>query len=204
MSVRPLAKRGGTEVLPYESLGDLYAPLFAKRYEMFVEGRGWRDLERPDHLDIDRYDDARTTYVINQIDAEIVGGARLRPTMLPHMLKNDFSFLCAGECPPSGPDIFECSRTFVARRHPQRRLIFAEILLAAAQFCIERRITKLTGVLETWWLNSYLALGLKATPLGAPQEFENMTLLAVSFEIDEQLKGHLEGVARDLFSGHQI
>lgn len=182
-------------VLPYDDLGELREPLFAKRYELFVEGRGWRGLERPDRLDIDRYDDGDTTYIINQIDGEIVGGARLRMTTFPHMLEDDFAFLCDGDGPPTGRNIFECSRIFVARRHPQRRRIWGEVLLGAAEFCVEHAITKLTGITELWQLNSYLACGLEAVPLGAPQKFENMTLLAVAFDVDAQLVRRLSEAA---------
>lgn len=170
---------------------ELLRELFAKRYELFVEGRGWRALARPDQLDIDQYDDDQTTYVIKQIDGEIVGGARLRPTLLSHMLRDVFGDLCEGGCPPVGPTVYECSRTFVARRHPERRAIFTEVLLAVAQYCIANGVDTLTGVLETWWLNSYLALGLSATPLGMPHDVEGMSLLAVSFEIDASVRDNL-------------
>ena len=131
---------------------NLLRQLYATRYELFVEGRGWQALARSDRLDIDQYDDDQTTYIVKQIDGIIVGGARLRPTILPHMLQEVFGKLCDGGCPPVGPGIYECSRTFVARRHPQRRAIFAEVLLCAARFCLDNGITMLTGVLETWWL----------------------------------------------------
>jgi acyl-homoserine lactone synthase len=170
---------------------ELLHKLFAKRYELFVEGRGWRALARPDQLDIDQYDDDKTTYVVKQINGEIVGGARLRPTLLKHMLRDVFGDLCEGGCPPVGPNIYECSRTFVARRHPERRAIFAELLLAIAQYCIENGVDTLTGVLETWWLNSYLALGLSASPLGMPQDVEGMSLLGVSFKIDACVRDNL-------------
>jgi acyl-homoserine lactone synthase len=165
--------------------------LFAKRYELFVEGRGWRALARPDHLDIDQYDDDQTTYVVKQIGGAIVGGARLRPTVLRHMLRDVFGDLCDGGCPPVGSMVYECSRTFVARRHPERRAIFTEVLLAVAQYCVANGVDTLTGVLETWWLNSYLALGLSATPLGMPHDVEGMSLLAVSFKIDACVRDNL-------------
>jgi acyl-homoserine lactone synthase len=169
----------------------LLGDLFAKRHELFVEGRGWRALARPDKLDIDQYDDEHTIYFIKQINGAIVGGARLRPTILRHMLKEVFGDLCEGGCPPLGPRIYECSRTFVARRHPDRRAIFAELLLNVAQYCVARDVDTLTGVLETWWLNSYLALGLNAVPLGMPQELEGMSLLAVSFKVDAEVRDNL-------------
>jgi acyl-homoserine lactone synthase len=165
--------------------------LFAIRYELFVEGRGWRALARPDRLDIDQYDDEHTIYIVKRMDGVIVGGARLRPTMRRHMLQDVFGDLCEGGSPPVGPRIYECSRTFVARRHPQRRAIFTEVLLAAAHYCVANDVNRLTGVLETWWLNSYLALGLKATPLGIPGDVEGMSLLAVSFDVDESVRANL-------------
>lgn len=165
--------------------------LFAVRYEMFVEGRKWRALARPDRLDIDQYDDDHTTYIVKRIDGTIVGGARLRPTTLPHMLQEIFGDLCEGGSPPTGSTVYECSRTFVARRHPQRRAIFAEVLLAAAQFCVANGVDTLTGVLETWWLNSYLALGLSATPLGLPKDVDGMSLLGVSFHVDDAVRASL-------------
>jgi acyl-homoserine lactone synthase len=181
--------------------------LFAKRYELFVEGRGWRSLARPDRLDIDQYDDDQTTYVIKQIDGAIVGGARLRPTMLRHMLRDVFGDLCDGGSPPVGPRIYECSRTFVARRHPERRAIFAEVLLVVAQYCVANGVDTLTGVLETWWLNSYLALGLSAAPLGMPHDVEGMSLLAVSFKIDagvrDNLSARLAMIAKAAHSGKE-
>ena len=165
--------------------------LFALRYEMFVEGRGWRTLERADRLDIDQYDDEHTAYIVKYMDGVIVGGARLRPTIRQHMLQEVFGDLCEGGSPPIGPQIYECSRTFVARRHPQRRAIFAEVLLAAANFCLANDVNTLTGVLETWWLNSYLALGLNAIPLGMPHDVDGMSLLAVSFGVDESVRANL-------------
>ena len=166
--------------------------LYAKRYELFVEGRGWRGLERPDRLDIDQFDDHHTIYIIKSLDGNIVGGARLRPTLEKHMLNEVFGHLCDEGRPPMGETIYECSRTFVARRHPQRRAIFAEILLTAAQFCVQNGIDRLTGILETWWLNSYLSLGLDAAPLGMPQESEGMSLLAVSFHVDQAVVNTLK------------
>jgi hypothetical protein len=50
----------------------------------------------------------------------------------------------------------------------------------------------LTGILETWWLNSYLVLGLDAVPLGMPKEIEGMSLLAVSFPVDEKVRDNLK------------
>lgn len=171
---------------------DVLHELFAKRYELFVEGRGWRALARPDRLDIDQYDDDQTIYIVKQIDGAIVGGARLRPSLQRHMLKDVFGDLCDAGSPPTGPAIYECSRTFVARRHPQRRAIFIEVLLAAAEYCVANCIGMLTGVLETWWLNSYLVLGLDAVPLGMPKEIEGMSLLAVSFPVDEKVRDNLK------------
>ena len=47
---------------------------FRLRHEIFVEERGWKDLYRPDGLEIDRYDNEHAVYLL-AIDRErVVGG----------------------------------------------------------------------------------------------------------------------------------
>lgn len=161
--------------------------LFRVRYEHFVLRRGWSYLSNTDHIDIDAYDDADTDYIVKLDAGKIVGGARLRPTTIPHMLDEVFGFLCRSGRAPHDIHIGECSRTFVDRRYPSKRSIFVEVLLGVAQHSLKKGYSQLTGVLETWWLNSYLAVGLTAMPLGVPQEYEGMSLMAVSFPVDEHV-----------------
>lgn len=102
------------------------------------------------------------------------------------MLDEVFGFLCASGRAPSGPHIGECSRTFVDRSHPNKRSIFVDVLLGVAEHSVRVGYSQLTGVLETWWVNSYLAVGLAPKPLGLPQKYQDMSLMAVCFDVDEQ------------------
>lgn len=172
--------------------------LFRVRHDMFVDGRGWEGLRRPDGLDRDAYDDDDTVYFITRDEeGAIVGGARLRPSVLPHMLASEkFAGLCDWYPVPIGKHVFECSRTFVARRHPKRRQIFAQLLWTIASWCVEHDVNTLTGVLETWWLRSYQDVGLTAQPLGLPhlhveESGRAMTLLAVAFAVDAGVRDRL-------------
>jgi hypothetical protein len=56
--------------------GDELQQYFRLRHDIFVEERGWKDLHRPDGLEIDRYDNEHAVYLL-AIDRErVVGGQR--------------------------------------------------------------------------------------------------------------------------------
>lgn len=170
---------------------DLLRSLFSVRYDIFVKRRGWTELSRDDCLDIDDYDDADTSYVVKIVDDRIVAGARLRRTTQKHMLADVFSFLSFDLKTPVGEKIGECSRTFVDRRHPAKRSVFLELLIGVADWSIAHGIEELTGVLELWWVNSYLAVGLQPVPLGTPKDYNGMLLLGVKFKVDGEVRAKL-------------
>jgi acyl-homoserine lactone synthase len=177
---------------------ELMDELFRIRYEQFILRRGWSDLKRPDMRDIDAYDDIDTSYIIALDGARIVGGARVRPTTVPHMLDEVFGFLCKAGHAPAGDHIGECSRTFVDRRHPNKRSIFVEVLLGVAEHSVASGYTQLTGVLETWWAHSYLSVGLQPTPLGSPQNHQGLSLMGVCFDVNEVVLASLSALLQSM------
>src|SRR5690242_3396659 len=66
---------------------------FRLRHEVFVEERGWRDLHRPDGREIDVYDNGDAVYLLAIDQDRVVGGQRLYPTVLPHMLSEVFGHM---------------------------------------------------------------------------------------------------------------
>src|ERR1700704_1203146 len=64
---------------------------FRLRHQIFVKERGWKDFERDDVYEKDQYDNDNATYLISVDDQEnVVGSFRLYPTVLPHMLSEQF------------------------------------------------------------------------------------------------------------------
>lgn len=170
---------------------DVMDELFAVRYNEFVLRRNWSDLENGNMRDIDQYDDINTSYIIFEKDASIQGGARIRPTTESHMLEEHFSFLSHTKTVPKGKHIGECSRTFVSRKARNKRETFLEVIIGVVELSIEQEYTQLTGVLETWWLNSYLALGLEPVPLGAPKKYKSLSVMGVKFDVSRKILANL-------------
>lgn len=167
--------------------------LFRVRYDEFVVRRKWADLDRGDQKDIDDYDDEHTSYVIcTDIMGNITGGARIRPTTISHMLEEHFSFLSHNKKVPKGPNIGECSRTFVSRKAKEKHITFLDVLIGVVELSMEQNYNQLTGVLETWWLNSYLGAGLEPTPLGAPKLYNGLNVMGVRFDVDGEILAHLQ------------
>ncbi len=170
---------------------DILDELFMVRYDEFIIRRKWEELDKGSHRDIDDYDDNKTSYIIYKKNGKILAGARLRPTIERHMLDEHFSFLSHNKIVPKGPKIGECSRTFVSRKAPNKKIAFLETIIGVVDLSIEQNYTQLTGVLEPWWLNSYLALGLDPIPLGSPRTYNNLSVMGVKFDVTSEILDNL-------------
>ncbi|HEX8165337.1 MAG TPA: acyl-homoserine-lactone synthase [Beijerinckiaceae bacterium] len=154
------------------------------RHEVFVGERGWAALERPDGRDVDAFDGRDAIYLL-AIDGErVVGGQRLYPTVLPHMISEVFPYL-ATRGVPSAPDVFEWTRYFVVK---ERRIGRTDCMLLAAlqQFCLEEGIAQVTAVVEMWWLPRWQQAGFRARPLGLPAMVEGQASVAVAIDVSEE------------------
>jgi acyl-homoserine lactone synthase len=155
------------------------------RHEIFVGERHWRDLERPDGRDIDRYDNEHAIYLLAVDNDRVVGGLRLYPTVLPHMISEVFPHLTKPKGVLRGRTIFECTRYFVAR---ERRLGRTDCRLLAGfqEFCLREGITEVTAVVEMWWLPRWQQAGFKIRPLGLPTVVAGEPCIAAAIEIREE------------------
>ena len=155
-----------------------------KRYEIFVEERGWKDLGDSSGLEFDQFDDEHTTYLLAIDGEKIVGGSRLYPTTRPHMISEVFMHLVDRPLPRNKLTL-EWSRYFIVR---ERRVGRTECRLLAAvqQFCLEEGITALTGIQDMWWVPRWQQLGFKVHPLGLPHLVEGQPTMAVVIDISEE------------------
>jgi len=175
----------------YEAILDEY---FRLRHEIFVSERGWRDLERPDGRDVDVYDNDQATYLIPLDNGRVVGGLRLYPTLLPHMISESFSHLVKGRDVLSGSTILECTRYFIVRERRMGRTD-CRLLAAFQQFCLEEGITEVTAVVEMWWLPRWQQAGFKVRPLGLPTLVEGQPCIAAAIQISEDSLKHVSRLA---------
>ena len=171
---------------------ELLDSLFWARYNVFVIGRGWDELARPDGRDIDQYDDRDTVYVIGHEGFDVFAGARMRHSSERHLLRDTFSHLCEGPV-PAGDSVVECSRLFVERDTPNRAQEFVKLLHEIVDWYLSHGYDTLTGVIENWWLNSFLGLGFDIRPLGRTGRGSRSAIVGVQVTIDEMLADSLRG-----------
>jgi acyl-homoserine lactone synthase len=164
-----------------DSYADALEQSYRLRHQIFVGERGWTGLARPDGRDVDTFDDEHAIYLLAIDGSRVVGGQRLRPTVLPHMLSEVFPHLVHRSV-PRRPDVYECTRYFVVRERRFGRTDWR--LLAAIQaYCLEEGISELTAVVEMWWLPRWQQAGFRTRPLGLPQKVEGEDTLAVALAV---------------------
>jgi acyl-homoserine lactone synthase len=166
---------------------------FRLRHQIFVEERGWKDLRGSDGREIDRYDNEHAVYLL-AIDGErVVGGQRLYPTLLPHMISDVFAHM-AGRGIPRSVDVFEWTRYFVVRERRTGRTD-CRLLAAVQEFCLDEGVTELTAVVEMWWLPRWQQAGFKIRPLGLSTLVEGQPCVAAAIRISQQSLDHVRGLA---------
>jgi len=173
--------------------GDRLEEYFRLRHEVFVEERGWRDLHRPDGREIDAYDNGNAVYLLAIDQDRVVGGQRLYPTVLPHMLSEVFGHM-AQRGLPRADRIFEWTRYFVIKERRMGRTD-CRLLAAVQQFCLEEGITELTAVVEMWWLPRWQQVGFKVRPLGLPTMVEGQPCIAAAIRISAESLEHVSRLA---------
>ncbi|EIM27705.1 acyl-homoserine-lactone synthase [Microvirga lotononidis] len=157
---------------------------FRLRHEVFVRERGWQGLHRPDGREIDAYDNSNAIYLLAIEQDRVVGGQRLYPTVLPHMLSDVF-----GHMAPRGilraDRVFEWTRYFVVKERRMGRTD-CRLLAAVQEYCLEEGITELTAVVEMWWLPRWQQTGFKVKPLGLPTTIEGQPCIAASITVSPE------------------
>jgi acyl-homoserine lactone synthase len=157
---------------------------FRLRHDIFVGERGWTDLQRPDGLDIDAYDNEHAIYLLAIDGDRLVGGQRLYPSLLPHMISEVFPHLATRELPREST-VFEWTRYFVIRERRMGRTD-CRLLAGLQEFCLAEGITHVTAVVELWWLPRWQQAGFKVRPLGLPVTVAGEACIAASIEIGEE------------------
>ena len=166
---------------------------FRLRHEIFVKERGWLDLKRPDGREMDSYDNGNAIYLLAIDNDRVVGGQRLYPTLLPHMISEVFAHV-AERGIPRASHIFEWTRYLVVKERRMGRTD-CRLLAAVQQFCLEEGITEVTAVVEMWWLPRWQQAGFKVRPLGLPTVIEGQPCIAASIQISQGSLDHVRRLA---------
>jgi acyl-homoserine lactone synthase len=181
--------------------------MFRQRYAVYVQGRKWNGLNDLDGIERDVYDRDDTTYLILlEENGKVVGGARLLPTMKPHLFRDHFTHLAQAGGVPRGTDIAELTRFYIAPDYRAPRLQYwltGVLACGLFEYCLENGIHQLVSVIDTFLLNQMLEAGWAVRPLGLPQSYGQGTALGIVVDVtDDGLAAtrRVRGVATRVFA----
>lgn len=172
---------------------DSIQQFYRLRHQIFVEERGWTDLSHSNGLEIDAYDNEHAVYLLAIDAGRVVGGQRLYPTLLPHMISEVFPHLVQRNIPQAA-DVLEWTRYFVVKERRTGRTD-CRLLAAMQEYCLENGISEVTAVVEMWWLPRWQQTGFKVRPLGLPQIIEGQPCIAAAIEISTASLEHVRKLA---------
>jgi acyl-homoserine lactone synthase len=161
---------------------------FRLRYEVYVVERKWMQLDRADRREIDEFDNDDAIYLLLIEDDRVLGGTRFVPTTKPHLMSEKFPHLASVRGLQRRPDIVEWTRYFVIaeRRGADRKeahIVFAGMI----EWCLDKGVSAIVVVMESWWLPHFAEYGWPWTPLGLPEDINGMNCVAVKIDVSKGL-----------------
>lgn len=163
--------------------------MFRIRHSIYVDGRGWTAIARPDRREIDQFDTEDAIYLLGLGPAgEVQSGVRLLPTTGPHLMRDVFSHTVTWGQVPSDRRIYEMTRYFVwgDLRGEVRRRAVNEVLCGIVEYAVARRLTHISVVCDTFFLPRFLDGGWKLHHLGLPTEYPEGICASVLLEVAPQ------------------
>lgn len=158
---------------------------FRLRHEIFVKEKGWKEFEAGSY-ETDNYDnDAAVYFASVEGKDSVVGGFRLYPTTLPHMISEEFPHLVEGAVIQRA-DVMEWTR-FAICRERRKGSTYSELLAAMQEYGLAEGLSGVTAVIRTHRVRAMQAAGCTVLPLGLPHEIGGESCVALYFEISENV-----------------
>lgn len=158
--------------------------LFRLRHDCFVKERGWREFDKDGVYEQDQYDNDNAAYLAALDEhSDVVGCMRIYPTILPHMLSEQFSHLIDGPV-PSSEHIIEMTRLAI-RPGKRRGRAYHELMIGVYEYCLTRQMIGATVLMR--WLRMPLVheIGFVPDPLGPVHIMDNDPVIPVLFPVNE-------------------
>ncbi|MER9136094.1 GNAT family N-acetyltransferase [Mesorhizobium sp. M0830] len=172
---------------------------FRLRHKVFVEERGWADLQRESGREIDRFDDEHAVHMLFLTENRVVGYQRMLPSTRPHLLSEILSDLCEGER-PAGANIWEWTRYCVEPQFRERGRMLSPVanslLSGIVEWGMGRGVDTIIIEMNPLWLLRLVQLHFRVTPLGLPKLIGGEETVAVTARFDERTLQRLRETGR--------
>lgn len=174
----------------------LGAPLLDSMYrlrsDVFHKRLGW-DVRVEDGREHDWFDLIGPHYVVaHDGDSRALGCCRLLPTLGPNMLRDIFPGLLDGAPAPASASIWEVSRFALCDEGSQGGFGFSgissSIIAELFRFIAAQGADSLVGVTSAPFERMMRHMGLQVERLGAARRIGNVTSLAFSMPVAENLR----------------
>ena len=156
------------------------------RHLIYIEERGWTDLNTENGRERDQFDTEDAVHLIAVLDGDVVGGSRLIPMAKPTLLATVFPHLVEHGAMPTDSQSFEWTRMFVVPAHRlgrRSRSVGGALLCSVMDYCCTVGARRVGGVQETYWLPRWHEFGWTVRPLGLPQEIAGSMTLAAFMDV---------------------
>lgn len=159
------------------------------RHRVFVEEKGWHELDRPDGREIDRFDHEEAVHLCVMRGARVVAYARLLPTTRAHLLSDVLPELCRFRAVPRGADTMEWTRHCVDPDHRGGRFSMGEVerelVLGIVEWTSANGIDHLTAEGHPVWVSRLLRLGFEVEPLCLPTPIAGETAIGLHITVTD-------------------
>lgn len=163
--------------------------MYRIRHRIYVEGRRWRALERPDGREIDAFDTHDAVYLLGLSDSgTVTAGTRLTPTTKPHLMRDVFPHIVTLGAIPQDELTYEWTRYFLTNEpaeRTERRKAAGELLCAMFEFGLAKGLKRFSLVCDTFFLPMMREARWAITPLGVPTPYAEGICIAILFEVSQ-------------------
>jgi acyl-homoserine lactone synthase len=164
---------------------DLLNDFLKARRNIYIEEKGWMPDDGRE-IETDQFDNRHATYLIGEIDGEVMTGTRLYPTMKPHMLSEVF--------PEFGvlrsPTVYEWTRGFIIPKYREagHGPIKGQFCGTVMEYCLIEGITQIGGLQDLYWLRLWRRYGWKVHEIGPRMKVDNRMCVAAYFDVTEEAR----------------
>jgi acyl homoserine lactone synthase len=174
------------------------ASFAALRHKVFVERLGWEMpvATKSKGLEYDRFDTKDAIYIVicNDND-EVVAGVRLLKTTKPCILIDCFPDL-ANDVVPAAERVWEVTRFVVdpdAARTQSGASLGTQLVWALQSYGLMAGLTSFVSVSYASMERLFRSVGCRFRRLGPPRRIDERLVVALSFEIAEDILASVEG-----------
>lgn len=165
--------------------------MYRIRHEIYVGRRGWKALQRPDGRDVDQFDTENTIYLLGIDHAgRVTAGLRLNPTTGPHLIRDVFPHTVTQGPIPTGDNIFEFTRWFVAKDRvtpEEYKRVAGELLVAMLEYGKSIGLTHISLCCDSFFLKTMKETRWDVQRLGPIIRYPEGKCVSVLFDVSDRM-----------------